>query len=164
MQKCNNCGSEFEGNYCDYCGMPADTQTQGYTEIPQYDTNFMRGDSINQNYSYTTPNSEQPTTTLGWIGWQLLEAFLPLIGLIIMLIFSEDETVKNYAKTTYASKYRGACGAISRPALSMVSNARLSSPSPASIAPDSPKTMWLDGLPRRISSLSMHGRSSCISE
>lgn len=98
MQKCNNCGSEFEGNYCDYCGMPADTQTQGYTEIPQYDTNFMRGDSINQNYSYTTPNSEQPTTTLGWIGWQLLEAFLPLIGLIIMLIFSEDETVKNYAK------------------------------------------------------------------
>ncbi len=98
MQKCNNCGSEFEGNYCDYCGMPADTQTQGYTENSQYDTNFMRGDSINQNYSYTTPNNAQPTTTLGWLGWQLLEAFLPLIGLIIMLIFSEDESVKNYAK------------------------------------------------------------------
>ena len=35
---------------------------------------------------------------------------------------------------------------------------------PAKIAVASPKALWFDGFPRRISSLSIAGRSSCISE
>ena len=45
-----------------------------------------------------------------------------------------------------------------------VSTARSSSESPASSAVASPQTLWFVGLPRRRSSSSMQGRSSCISE
>mmetsp|Transcript_9077 Transcript_9077/g.15595 ORF Transcript_9077/g.15595 Transcript_9077/m.15595 type:complete len:244 (+) Transcript_9077:826-1557(+) len=47
-------------------------------------------------------------------------------------------------------------------AMAMYSNARVKSPSPARIAHCSPYTLWLVGLPRRKSSLSMQGRSSCM--
>jgi len=43
-------------------------------------------------------------------------------------------------------------------------NASVRSASPASIATASPNTLWQVGLPRLISSLSMLGRSSCMSE
>lgn len=104
MKKCHNCGAEFEGDYCDYCGVPAAQNSQNRTEQPQYNTDFMSGNTANQNYTpppmynnYGMQNNP-PTTTLGWIGWQLLESFLPIIGLVIMLFMSEDESVKNYAK------------------------------------------------------------------
>lgn len=98
MAKCHNCGAEYKGSCCEYCGAPAAGNTRSYAEKPQYNTDFMNGNTENRNYSYTPiTNSEKPVSTLSWIGWQLLE-MIPLIGLLIMLIFSEDESVKNYAK------------------------------------------------------------------
>ncbi|GMP32526.1 hypothetical protein CsSME_00006236 [Camellia sinensis var. sinensis] len=44
------------------------------------------------------------------------------------------------------------------------SNARERRASPARTAVSSPKTLWLVGLPRRRSSLSMHGKSSWMSD
>lgn len=38
------------------------------------------------------------TTVGGWIGWLLLDYILPIIGAIIMLVSSTDESAKNYAK------------------------------------------------------------------
>mmetsp|Transcript_15015 Transcript_15015/g.32260 ORF Transcript_15015/g.32260 Transcript_15015/m.32260 type:complete len:202 (-) Transcript_15015:327-932(-) len=49
-------------------------------------------------------------------------------------------------------------------AMAMYSKARVRRPSPARMAHCSPYTLWLVGLPRRKSSLSMQGRSSCISD
>ena len=98
MAKCHNCGAEYTGNYCEYCGATSTARTRNHSGTPQYNTDFMNGNTENKNYSYTPiTNSEKPVSTLSWIGWQLLE-MIPLIGLLIMLIFSEDESVKNYAK------------------------------------------------------------------
>ena len=49
-------------------------------------------------------------------------------------------------------------------AAAAVSNAAVSSPSPASTAVASSNALWQVGRPRRRSSLSMHGRSSWMSE
>lgn len=88
MSKCSNCGAEFEGGYCPDCGTPAPAPApQPYTPPPVYNN--------------ISVNNTEVTTTGGWFGWQLLEAFLGIIGLIIMLCASRDESVKNYAKAKF---------------------------------------------------------------
>ncbi len=107
MHKCYNCGAEFEGDYCTYCGVPAPQNTpapvppqpndysnpqQGYSNAQQ---NYQQNPYSQPVYGY---NTEKPTTSTGmWFCWQLLE-LIPLIGIIVMLCASEDESVKNYAK------------------------------------------------------------------
>lgn len=93
MPKCFNCGAEFTGNFCPDCGLPADNSLhepapnpgpQPYAPPPVYNN--------------ITVANNNTTSTGGWFGWQLLEALLPIIGIILMLCVSNDDSVKNYAK------------------------------------------------------------------
>ena len=88
MARCIQCGAELPDYYtsCPNCGgqvqqgapaMSAPVQPTGY--IP-----------MSQQRVITSP--------LGWLGWSFLCGILPIIGAIIMLNVTKDQTAKNYAK------------------------------------------------------------------
>lgn len=86
MGRCTQCGAEMPDYYakCANCG----------GQIAQ------TGPAAPQMGGYVSP-AAQPrviTSTGGWFGWLLLCSVLPIIGPIIMLSSSQDETAKNYAK------------------------------------------------------------------
>lgn len=105
MAKCFNCGREYEGNFCPDCG----TENPNAADMPSV------SETSQQNYSapppppqrYTPPpvynnvavvNNNDVTSVGGWIGWMFLLSLLPLIGVIIMLCCTHDESAKNFAK------------------------------------------------------------------
>lgn len=106
MSKCPNCGAEFEGDYCTYCGVPAknsipspNPQQNNYSNPQGYQQNpYSQQNPYTQQINNYNMENRKITSTGAWFGWQLLESFLPLIGIIIMLCASDDESVKNYAK------------------------------------------------------------------
>ena len=88
---CPNCGSHIADASvnCPVCGAPI-AQQNPY------------GNPYAQN-PYGSPYPQQPpvpavTSPLGWFGWMMLCSFLPIIGAIIMLSATEDQSAKNFAK------------------------------------------------------------------
>lgn len=86
MARCTSCGAELPDYYtsCPNCG--GQQVVRGASPAPQP-----------QNY---VPMQEDRVvcTTGQWFGWLLLLAFLPLIGMIVMLCTAKDPSAKNYAK------------------------------------------------------------------
>lgn len=82
MANCYKCGTEYTGNFCPNCG--ASPAAAAMAQQPVFN-----------NISVV-----QTTTTSvgGWIGWMILCAALPLLGVIIMLLASNDPSAKNFAK------------------------------------------------------------------
>ena len=128
MAKCSNCGEEVTGSFCINCGTPAPeskvnlekTETaepeivntgEAVNKIEvvqpqnQYQNNFSGTAQANQNptpppvYNNIQVNMPNVTTSVGgWIGWILLISFLNIIGVLIMLCATKDESAKNFAK------------------------------------------------------------------
>ena len=99
MPKCFNCGAEFTGNFCPDCGLPADNSLPTPAPIPEPAPNpGPQPYAPPPVYNNITVANNNTTSTGGWFGWQLLEALLPIIGIILMLCVSNDDSVKNYAK------------------------------------------------------------------
>ncbi len=93
MSKCFNCGAEFEGGYCPDCGVPASNSTPAPAPRPQaYNPPPV--------YNNINVNNNEVTTVGGWFGWQLLISVLGLIGIIIVLCVSRDQSAKNFAKAS----------------------------------------------------------------
>ncbi|MGN1132931.1 MAG: zinc-ribbon domain-containing protein [Oscillospiraceae bacterium] len=92
---CLNCGSQMNDDetFCRNCGASQNVQG-GYNQSVQ-----PNGPQAQQQY-YQQPAMpvQQVTGMGGWIGWLLLASFLPLIGTIIALCCSNDQSVKNWAK------------------------------------------------------------------
>lgn len=90
MARCNHCGAELPDYYtaCPNCG----TRLNAGAPIPPPQAQPMGG--------YVPPMMQQRqiTSVAGWLGWTLLCGFLPVIGAIIMMSVTKDETAKNYAK------------------------------------------------------------------
>ena len=86
MAVCYKCKTEYSGNFCPSCGAPAQAGPTPVPTAPVY-TNVT-----------VAPSPAHTTSIMGWIGWLLLISFLPIIGLIIMALAPQDESVKNYAK------------------------------------------------------------------
>lgn len=86
MGRCTQCGVEMPDYYakCANCG----------GQIAQ------TGAAAPQMGGYIPPAAQPRTITSagGWFGWMMLCSFFPVIGPIIMLKSSKDETAKNYAK------------------------------------------------------------------
>ena len=86
MARCTSCGAELPDYYtsCPNCG--GQQVVRGAAPAPQP-----------QNY---VPMQEDRVvcTTGQWFGWLLLLAFVPLIGIIVMLCTVKDPSAKNYAK------------------------------------------------------------------
>ncbi|MCQ2417074.1 MAG: hypothetical protein MJ071_04595 [Oscillospiraceae bacterium] len=86
MARCAQCGSEQPDFYknCPQCGGAIIAGPAG----PAAPTAV-----------YTPAGSTRQITTVGgWFGWTMLLGFLPIIGAVIMMLTSKDETAKNYAK------------------------------------------------------------------
>ena len=85
MARCTSCGAELPDYYtsCPNCG----------------GTQVVRGESAAQPAAYAPlPPQREVTSTAGWVGWILLCSYVPLIGVIIMLLTAKDPSAKNYAK------------------------------------------------------------------
>lgn len=72
-----------------------------YTKCPNCGGEVVRGaaPAMTQSYAPMLP-SRTITSPVGWFGWNVLCGFLPIIGPIIMMCKTQDETAKNYAKLT----------------------------------------------------------------
>lgn len=88
MARCTSCGAELPDYYtsCPNCGGQVSQNAPAQAPV-------MQG-------QYYAPAPEQRVITSigGWFGWTLLCGFLPIIGAIIMLNCSKDQTAKNFAK------------------------------------------------------------------
>ena len=88
MARCGQCGAELPDYYtsCPNCG----------------GTQVVRGDGTapqaQPNAYMPAPAQREVTSTAGWVGWLLLCSYVPLIGVIIMLLTAKDPSAKNYAK------------------------------------------------------------------
>ena len=86
MARCNQCGNEMP----DY-----------YTKCPNCGGDVVRGAAPAAAQSYMPLSMQRVITSpLGWFGWNVLCGFLPIIGPIIMMCKTQDETAKNFAKLT----------------------------------------------------------------
>lgn len=97
MNKCFNCGTEFEGSFCPDCGIPANNSTTETTPAPAPNPQPFTPPPV---YNNINVNTNETTSTAGWFGWQALIAFLGIIGIIILLCTTRDESAKNYAKAS----------------------------------------------------------------
>lgn len=78
---CSKCGNEVRNGElnCSECGTPTIPSVQ--TQQPVY---------------YQPVQKEGNCTSIGgWIGWWMLSIFLPVIGWIIAICVSKDQSVKN---------------------------------------------------------------------
>ncbi|HAG13401.1 MAG TPA: hypothetical protein DCG49_06010 [Ruminococcus sp.] len=88
MARCNQCGSELPDYYtsCPNCGCQSISKgaaAQGY----------------GQQAGYSMPVQTREITSPGqWFGWLLLMGVLPIIGAVIVMKSSRDQTAQNYAK------------------------------------------------------------------
>lgn len=91
MARCNGCGAELPDYYtsCPNCG------AQLNAAVPN-----MQPPQAPPMGGYVPPAGQQRevTSVLGWLGWSLLCSALPIIGAIIMLNVTKDQTAKNFAK------------------------------------------------------------------
>lgn len=86
MARCNQCGNEMP----DY-----------YTKCPNCGGDVVRGAAPAAAPSYAPMFPARTITSpVGWFGWNVLCGLLPIIGPIIMMLKTQDETAKNYAKLT----------------------------------------------------------------
>ena len=86
MARCNQCGNEMP----DY-----------YTKCPNCGGDIVRSAAPAAAQSYMPISSQRVITSPGgWFLWNLLCGLLPIIGPIIMMCKTRDETAKNYAKLT----------------------------------------------------------------
>lgn len=95
---CKMCGTELpseETMFCVKCGANQGGVSNSGNAVNSQNQN---GYSQNYNASYAMQQNRKITGIGEWIGWILLCSFLPIIGQIIMLCTSDDESVKNYAK------------------------------------------------------------------
>lgn len=106
--KCTNCGTEVTGAFCTECGTPVpkinlektdNIHPKNVNTNPpiqnQYGNNYQNINQPNQPYN----NTQNYVTSLGgWIGWTLLISFFNIIGVIIMLVATQDPSAKNFAK------------------------------------------------------------------
>ena len=97
MNKCFNCGTEFEGSFCPDCGIPANNSTTETTPAPAPNPQPFTPPPV---YNNINVHTNETTSTAGWFGWQALIAFLGIIGIIILLCTTRDESAKNYAKAS----------------------------------------------------------------
>lgn len=107
MPICKNCGNVFEGKFCTSCGTPnPEAQNAQPVQTPPPVTPPVQMPRPQQ---FTPPpapiynnvsviQQNKVTSTGGWIGWLFLLYFFPIIGHIIMLLCSNDESAKNYVK------------------------------------------------------------------
>lgn len=91
MAKCTSCGADLPDYYtsCPNCG----GQVLQNAAAPMPQQVPMQG-----GYAQPMPQQREITSVAGWLGWSLLCGFLPIIGSIIMLCTTKDETAKNFAK------------------------------------------------------------------
>lgn len=115
MPICQNCGAELEGKFCSSCGTPyndaSNTQATPVQAPPPPVTQPVqmpqpRPQQFNpppapvyNNVSVIQQN--KITSTGGWIGWFFLLTLLPIIGHIIMLLCSSDQSAKNFVKAQF---------------------------------------------------------------
>ena len=90
---CLNCGCQMNDDetFCKNCGASQNTQG-GFNQQTAQQGPY---------YQQPMPPIQQQSTATGiggWLGWLLLASFLPLIGTIIALCCSNDQSVKNWAK------------------------------------------------------------------
>lgn len=82
---CSKCGNEIKNGdvNCPECGMPVTPPVQSQPMQPQ---------PVFYPYAQNTGNC---TSIGGWIGWWLLSFFLPVLGWIIAICVTKDQSVKN---------------------------------------------------------------------
>lgn len=117
MPICQNCGAELEGKFCTACGAPNPNASAAQTiqpapmqtpppvtppiqqPLPQQPRFNPPPAPIYNNVSVIQQN--KVTSTGGWIGWLFLLTLLPLIGHIIMLLCTPDQSAKNFIKAQF---------------------------------------------------------------
>lgn len=110
MPNCKNCGAELEGKFCSSCGTPnAEASVAQASQPAPLQTPPPVPQPVQQPQRFNPPptpvynhvsviQQNKVTSTGGWIGWLFLLTLLPILGDIIMLICSNDDSAKNFVK------------------------------------------------------------------
>lgn len=105
--KCPNCGNENPDGqrFCDHCGteLPRQQGSASGASFNQYYQSQQQNNAPLQNYGEPAiPPEYRPITMWGYVGYALLFS-IPLVGLILVLIFSFGGTtninLRNYSRS-----------------------------------------------------------------
>ena len=95
MSYCQKCGAQLkdDAKFCSECGEPVRREnTYSYVQPESHEYSYGKPDENNQyNYAQSyNENMDKPKDSGSW-GWGVLGFFFPIVGLILLLVWSKDK-------------------------------------------------------------------------